>query len=239
MKLKNVEVLPGVVINNKDPYKIGRIKATCPSLFDTRVMEEAGLPWIYPVTFGTSQQFSILPKGAKVWILNNTENYGEFWYIPMVEFNMNTQMMKADNSNADVLISRDLGPNSVGMYYNDSEGMSMNVGESSKINISNDDNIQMKATNAEINMNSTGVYMGVTPDGKQPFSTEPAVLGQSLCDVLSAAGMKLAEAGSACQGNVATQIGRYLMDAGNLLMQASASILSSSVFINEGTQEKK
>ena len=50
MKFKDVELLPGVVIDAKDPKMLGRVKATVPTLFDNSAMDVKVMPWIYPIS---------------------------------------------------------------------------------------------------------------------------------------------------------------------------------------------
>ena len=96
MKLSNVDVVPGVIVDTKDPKKLGRVKINAPALMrgnnsgDTygvvETIDNNVLPWVYPLTMSRYQSFSKQLEGMKVWVLNNTENYNEYWYIPMFDY---------------------------------------------------------------------------------------------------------------------------------------------------------
>ena len=96
MKLSNVEISPGVIVDAKDPEKLGRVKINAPALMRGNEsgdhfgvvdkIDNNVLPWIYPMMMNRYQMFSKELEGMKVWVINNTENYNEYWYIPMFDY---------------------------------------------------------------------------------------------------------------------------------------------------------
>ena len=134
MKVSNVEVVPGVIVDTKDPKKLGRVKINAPALMrgnnsgDTygvvETIDNNVLPWVYPLTMSRYQSFSKQLEGMKVWVLNNTENYNEYWYIPMFDYidvTENIVSEKYDND-VEVLMSRKNGDGSAAIYYDRSGG---------------------------------------------------------------------------------------------------------------------
>jgi electron transport complex protein RnfC len=104
MKFNETELLPGVVIDVNDPKKLGRVKATVPTLFDEAVMNREGMPWIYPLTMTGYQGFSKLMAGSKIWVFKQQSKPREFWYIPMFELNQNTRTVLENYEEPEVLI---------------------------------------------------------------------------------------------------------------------------------------
>lgn len=145
MKLNEAEALPGSVISISDPEHLGRVKADVPTLFDSSVMNEEGLPWIYPCTMIGYQGYSALKVGSPIWVIRNIENYQEFWYLPMTtkteEIRNIITKSEEDYEDAEVLICRNAGGKQVYMYYTPSDGFMIKVGDMMSINISNDDKI--------------------------------------------------------------------------------------------------
>ena len=90
MKFSDAEILPAVVVDNKDPKNIGRIKVAIPGKWDTASICVQNLPWVMPLTQSGYQSFSKQTNGSKVWVINNKANLHEYWYIPMFDMNANT-----------------------------------------------------------------------------------------------------------------------------------------------------
>jgi hypothetical protein len=179
MKFNETELLPGVVIDVNDPKKLGRVKATVPTLFDEAVMNREGMPWIYPLTMTGYQGFSKLMAGSKIWVFKQQSKPREFWYIPMFELNQNTRTVLENYEEPEVLISRSAGDESIYIYYTDQEGIMLKFGESNFINIKPDSSITLRASESKVELKNGKVYIG---DGN---ATEPAVLGNKLFDALN------------------------------------------------------
>ena len=180
MKLSDYEFFPGVVTDVADPKYLGRVKASVPTIFD-QSMDKEGLPWIHPFTMVGYQGFSKMREGSKIWVLNNTKNKKEFWYVPMFELNQDTRdLINTDENyeNGDVLIARNNGNNSVYIYYNDTDGIMIKYGNQNLINIDPNSQITIQASDGKIVIKDNHVYIG---DGEKGH---PAVKGDKLKDIL-------------------------------------------------------
>lgn len=180
MKFKDVELLPGVVVDVDDPKKIGRVKATIPGVFDSTVMNKEGLPWIYPITMAGYQWFSKLNEGSKIWVFKTENNYKEFWYIPLYELHGDVREIigaKYDED-SDVLIARNAGSNSIYFYATESEGIKAKVGEDGEINIDKDGQIIIRNSDGYVKIEGGKVYIG------KKGAKEKAVLGDTLQKLL-------------------------------------------------------
>ena len=175
MWFKDIEAIPGVVIDSEDPDNLLRVKAAVPGLFDPGTMKNEALPWIYRFPMCGYQQYSKLMTGTRIWVLRNTKNYYEFWYIPFSDLNDNT--LRAAKSEADVLISRYTGEADAQLYYNKEEGFKTILGANY---------MQIDPNGNTINMSngySSKVYGEHYYAGKDGGSYEPMVLGDKLVDL--------------------------------------------------------
>lgn len=227
MKFKDVELLPGVVTNVKDPKMQGRIKATVPGLFDSATMNEEGLPWIYPLTMIGYQGFSKMMAGSKIWVFKTTDNYREFWYIPMFEMNANTKQIVNNYTEPDILISRSAGEESIYIYYNDVDGIKLQIGDSF-INICKDKTILVKAGISHIRINKDG-NINI---GKEETDFEPTVMGNALYNTLSKLAQDLQSVASTAAGNVVDIIRSPLSTAASNLSNGIKDIRAENVYVN-------
>ena len=117
MKLADVEMIPGVVVDDEDPKFLGRLKISAPGEFEVDSMDINDMFWVYPFPVGGYQSFSHMLKGSKVWLIKNTKNYYEYWYLPYFEMNANTFNLVNSKKkyDADVLVSRSDGSNNIQM----------------------------------------------------------------------------------------------------------------------------
>ena len=175
MLFRDIEAIPGVVIDAEDPENLLRVKAAVPGVFDPGTMAKEALPWIYRFPMCGYQQYSKLMTGSRIWVLRNTKNYYEFWYIPFSDLNKNT--LQAAKSEADVLISRYTGESNAQLYYNKEEGFKTVSGENF---------IQLDAEGNIINKSngySSKVQGGHYYAGKDEGEYEPMVLGDKLTEL--------------------------------------------------------
>lgn len=226
MKFKDVEMLPGVIIDVEDPKKLGRVKATVPGLFDTSTMDQEGLPWIYPLIMPGYQYFSKMMTGVKIWVLKQENNYKEFWYFPMFELNQNTRDIIVDYDYPEILVSRNIGDASVLIYYTDKDGIMLKLGEETIINIKSDTSIALKAGNAQIDLKEGNVYIG---NGN---AEEHGVLGDSLKTALSNLSSNLLNVAGAAAGSPYTMaLKAPLEKAANDLSSDVEKILCNYTFV--------
>lgn len=228
MKFKNVELLPGTIIDAADPKQIGRVKCDVPGIFDSDSMNKEGFPWIYPLTQPGFQRWSTPIKGHKVWVFKTSDNYQEFWYIPMMQLTTSTQgiIQGDDYENAEVLISRNMGPQSMKMYYKESQGFVVEYG-TAKININPDKEIIIDASGASVQLKNGKVYLGNGAEG------EHAAKGDSLHELLENLKNKLLETSSTASLNPFTAIlAPSLMECANAIENSLKYIVCDYTLVN-------
>ena len=187
MKLADVEMIPGVVVDDEDPKFLGRLKISAPGEFDVNSMDINDMFWVYPFPVGGYQSFSHMLKGSKVWLIKNTKNYYEYWYLPYFEMNANTFNLVNSKKkyDADVLVSRSDGSNNIQMYYNPEDGFNQKIGFAS-INIMPDGTISITTGGAApsagtFHTNSKNNEIGY--DGGE-YPRQFAVMGENLHKLL-------------------------------------------------------
>ena len=187
MKLADVEMIPGVVVDDEDPKFLGRLKISAPGEFDVDSMDINDMFWVYPFPVGGYQSFSHMLKGSKVWLIKNTKNYYEYWYLPYFEMNANTFNLVNSNKkyDADVIVSRSDGSNNIQMYYNPEDGFNQKIGFAS-INIMPDGTISITTGGAApsagtFHTNSKNNEIGY--DGGE-YPRQFAVMGENLHKLL-------------------------------------------------------
>ena len=199
MTLGDFEIIPGVVISNSDPKNQGRVKAVAPGLFDTSTMSEEDLFWINPFMMIGYQSFSKMEISSKIWILHNKKNYFEYWYIPMFDFHTPlTKTFVSDNYSNDpeVVFLRDNGCGTGAYTYDDQEGHKLTVNDD-YIQLKKGNIFEVKANEGKVKIDGSLVYTGNDKD-----TYEPAVLGNTLVDLLT----KLSAAVGELQSSAAESI---------------------------------
>ena len=187
MKLADVEMIPGVVVDDEDPKFLGRLKISAPGEFEVDSMDINDMFWVYPFPVGGYQSFSHMLKGSKVWLIKNTKNYYEYWYLPYFEMNANTFNLVNSKKkyDADVIVSRSDGSNNIQMYYNPEDGFNQKIGFAS-INIMPDGTISITTGGAApsagtFHTNSKNNEIGY--DGGE-YPRQFAVMGENLHKLL-------------------------------------------------------
>lgn len=226
MDLLNYELLPGVISSVKDDEHLGRLKVTLPGYETPENMKVEAMPWVYPLSMtGTYQGFTKMTEGAKVWVLVNKKNNYERWYWPMFELNENTKKIVSGYDNTEVLVSRDVGGNNVYIYYTDSNGIVLSIGES-KINICPNGNIYLTDSNGGyINVKDGSIYLNT--EGQ-----EVVPKGNTLQAVLQDFAGKIEKIGSEMTSNAfVSSHGEALMNAASKFKEDLNDILSKNVYI--------
>ena len=189
MKLSNVEISPGVIVDAKDPEKLGRVKINAPALMRGNEsgdhfgvvdkIDNNVLPWIYPMMMNRYQMFSKELEGMKVWVINNTENYNEYWYIPMFDYIDVTEEIVSEkyDNDVEVIISRKNGDGAARIYYDREGGHVIHINDY-KWNMMPNGDITCHGDQGDIDIRGGHVYMG-----RNTESYEPAVFGDELVNL--------------------------------------------------------
>lgn len=174
MKLKDVELLPGVVIENKDPLHRCRVKASVPGVFDARIMSEEGMPWICPLMMFGNQTYSRMEIGSKIWLFKIEDNMRELWYVPMFQMQTNTHGIAGAGEDSDVLACRSNGQKSFKIEHSPSKGLDMSVNGNAQLNLNADGTANLKAGSTNLNMSGSKVTIG------DASTAQEMILGQNL-----------------------------------------------------------
>lgn len=179
MKLNNCEILPGTVVCAEDPKKMGRIKAVVPGWFDNSSMNEEDMYWINPFSSGGGYQRVSKPlEGQKVWVLHDTTNEYEYYWIPMFETNINTTAAQQD-FDYDVLVSRSGKGVGSQQFYTGQQGFVTRIGKNTMTNMTQGGDIINSSFGVEMSMKGGKAYVG--QEGK---CDQPMVLGNVLYELL-------------------------------------------------------
>ena len=181
MLLSDCELLPGVIVDTKDPNKLGRIKCVIPGYVDYTFFNFY-MPWVRPLGMFNHQSFSKMMNGYKVWVLVNKLNYNEFWYFPFFELN---DVAKAyldpvyDKDQPEVLIAHNCGGNHATLTYDENNGFSEKIGQN-HIDMHPDGKIELLGQQAQVVLDGSHINIGHTSNG----TYQEAVLGQELKKIL-------------------------------------------------------
>lgn len=228
MTLGDFEITPGIVLSNKDPENQGRIKACAPGLFDNTTMSVDDMLWVSPFMMFGQQTFSKLKLNSKIWILHNKDNYLEYWYLPMFEFDENFPEVSSEDS--DVMFSRSNGGERAQMYYTPNAGFNLKNGASG-VNLASDGTVDIKNGATSIKCEESGV---ITLSGSSEDSTTySAVKGEVLVDILNKLAANLAAVAESLTSSPYVSYTSYeaLAKTATELTQEAANILSSGVKI--------
>jgi len=197
MQLDNCELLPAVIVDTKDPMKLGRIKCVIPGYVDASFSNE-NMPWVRPLGMNCHQSFSKMMPGYKVWVLVNKSNYNEYWYFPFFEF---TDISKEylnevyDDEQPEIIMSHNCGGNNVLMTYDEKNGYNTQIGNDNHIMIQPDGHISIQGGTGEVDIDGSKVKIG-----DKNGSYEKAVKGETLVKILSNLQTAMSLLLGACQG---------------------------------------
>ena len=124
------------------------------------------------------QTFSKMPVGAKIWVLQNKDNYNEFWYIPMFETNNTVKEFLNENETLDteVLFWRNNGAK---MTYDNNNGYLIE-NNSGQVAVKANGEVDIKSSNSSaISVTPSQITIGASQE-----KLEPSVHGDALVDVL-------------------------------------------------------
>ena len=228
IRLGLMTLIPGVVQDNNDPEKLQRVKAVIPGVFDNSTMDVEAMPWVYPLIHHGYQSYNTMLPGTKIWVLIDPTNYYGYFYLPFFQMNDNTKELVKDEGETDVVLSRQLGDESVTIHYNTEDGIMLNIGES-KVQI---------CTNGDINVFSNGVSFkivgGVCYTGTDDGDYEQMVLRDKLVDLLCQLAADFSSLSGIAKGNPQTMtLGEGFTKASMHLNNNIDDILSKSAFVAE------
>lgn len=185
VSLADYELIPCIAISVNDEEHLGRIKVAIVGEQTASNCQIDALPWVYPFTMSSYHQaFNKLIDNAKVWVFRNKNNPMEMWYIPMFELNPNTQSIVDGYDNTEVLVSRDLGEQSVYIYYNDSSGIVLSVGNT-QINIGSDGTVNIgDADGGKLTLKGGTVFLNTDNQNKAVKGNELHKALDQICKCL-------------------------------------------------------
>lgn len=217
MKLSDLDLYVGVVVDANDPKHLCRVKAVAPGLFDNSTMDINDMHWVHPFTAQGYQRVSKPMEGQKIWILNDKTNEYGYWYLPYPELNTNTTAC-VQSDDTDVIVSRSGAGVGNQMYYNRDEGF---------VTRTSTEGCQQLLPNGDIKNTSNGTV--VSQEGGQVFVGEDKgaahqmVLGDKLQELL---------------GNLAKDLSNLSVKAGSFWATAglASDFATASSNINNALQ---
>ena len=153
----------GVVEDNNDPKKIGRVRVRVMNVFDD--IEKENLPWAKPWKDLNGNSFNIPDVGKVVTVIFESENIYSPEYIYADHYNANLEKKLSELSESDYLTMKSLiFDHKTQIYVNDTEGLKMDH----KFNVIN---VREKSINLNLKDNFGKINIGTEN------STQRAILG--------------------------------------------------------------
>ena len=227
MNLSNATLEPGVVTNAEDPENLGRIKCIIGGKHDPEKMNADHLPWCAPLTCFGYQRLSKPVEGQKVWVLHDSNNYYEYYYLPSWEVNSNSAVVNTED-NYDILVSRSGDGFGSQMYYNDTDGFVARTGSDVQMQLKNDGTIVSTDGSLELGIKNGMLYAG-TAEGDY----EPMVKGQKLTNLLNDLANKLMSTTQIASTNPYTSpLSQPLTECSSAISNAINEIVSDKCMTN-------
>jgi hypothetical protein len=165
IKVKEGKTYIGVVEDNNDPKKIGRVKVRVINVFDD--LELADIPWAKPWKDLNGNDFNIPDKGKMVTVVFESANPYKPEFISADHFNVNLEKKLSGLSESDYLTMKSLiFDHKTQIYVNDSEGLKLDH----KFNVIN---IKEKTIDVNLKDNFGKINLGTAN------STQRAILGDN------------------------------------------------------------
>ena len=228
MQLSDCELLPGVIVDTKDPMKIGRIKCVIPGYVDASFSNE-NMPWVRPLGMYNHQSFSKMMSGYKVWVLVNKSNYNEYWYFPFFELNDVAKSYLGnvyDKDQPEVFMAHNCGGNHATMTYDESNGFSTKIGQH-HIDMYPDGKIELRGQEGIIKIDGSKINIGNGSNIDQK-----AVLGNKLYDILNALKNGFEELVNDCKSDPHTSKLESGFDKCVMALSGIENMLSENIKIN-------
>lgn len=168
----------GLVEDNKDPDKLGRIKVRVQSVFDDIPVED--IPWANPVKSLSSRSYEIPAIGKIVSVFFPNDNLYEPYYMFSDHYNVNLKKKLSDLSDDEYVNFVAVVFDHRTKVYSDDSNLTMDY-LYNKITIDNDNiNLELKDNNRKVNIGTKN-------------ATQQAVLGNHFFDWFDKFMDKLAE----------------------------------------------
>ncbi len=165
MKIKSDKTYIGVVEDNKDPRKMGRVRVRVMDVFDEFKLED--IPWARPWKDISGDMFNIPEVGKVVVVVFENSNIDSPEYIYSRQYNINLEKKLSILSDPDYLSMKSLIFNhKTQIYVNDLEGLKLDY----KLNVIN---IKDKSINLNLKDNFGKVNIG------SENSDQRAILGDN------------------------------------------------------------
>lgn len=143
----------GIVLENKDPKRLGRCRVRVVNFFDTLPVED--IPWATPWKDPNGNQFIIPEIGKIVSVHFDSDNIYKPEYIYSENYNINLERKLQNIDESDYVSMRALMfDHKTQIYSNDSEGLVMDH-KYNKVSIrENDINLELKDNFSHVNIGS-------------------------------------------------------------------------------------
>jgi len=147
------EVFVGIVEDNQDPRKLGRVKVRVANIFEE--IPTADIPWAFPHKDLNGNQFNIPDVGKVVSVIFDQGNLYEPEYVYADHYNVNLEKKLSSLSDPDYKSMKALMfDHKTQIYSNDGEGLKMDY-KLNNINITKDDiNVNLKDNFGHVNIGS-------------------------------------------------------------------------------------
>lgn len=152
----------GIVEDNKDPDRLGRVKVRVQSVYDDIPLED--IPWANPIKSLSSRQYEMPAIGKIVSVFFPNESIYEPYYMFADHYNVNLKKKLSDLSDDEYVNFVALLFDHKTKIYSDDTNLTMDY-LYNKITVSNDDiNLELKDSQRKVNIGTAG-------------ATQQAVLG--------------------------------------------------------------
>ncbi len=153
MKVQNGKTYIGVVEDNNDPKKIGRVKVRVLDVFDNTPLED--IPWANPWKDLTGDNFRVPDKGKVVTVVFESANINNPEFIFSEHYNINLEKKLSELSEENYTSMKSLiFDHKTQIYVNDEEGLKLDH-KFNMINIKeNSIDVNLKDNNRKINLGS-------------------------------------------------------------------------------------
>lgn len=165
IKIEEGKTYIGIVEDNKDPKKIGRVKVRVLNVFDDLKLEE--IPWARPWKDLAGNSFNLPELGKVVTVVFESGNVYKPEFISSDHFNINLEKKLSKLGDSDYLTMKSLiFDHKTQIYVNESEGLKLDH-KFNMINIrENSINVNLKDNFGKINLGTAN-------------STQRAILGDN------------------------------------------------------------